>query len=49
MLEHMMANTIDNTILLVSRDCAADFKHIGMRRMEHSVKACVEALNGSAD
>jgi hypothetical protein len=49
MLEHMIDNTVNNTMLIVARHCTADFKHIGKRRMEHSVKACEKALSDLID
>ena len=43
MLDYMIDNSIDSTILIVARHCTSDFKYIGKRRMENTVKVCEKA------
>ena len=44
LIQHMETNNIQDTVLIVSRDCLEDFKHIGYRRIEHAIKVCQKAI-----
>ena len=45
MLKFMKDNNIQNYVLVVTRDCSADFKHIGSDRMKHAIEVCKSVMD----
>ena len=45
MLKFMQDDNIVNFVLIVTRNCSSDFKHIGKKRMEHAVAVSKSALD----
>ena len=44
MLKFMRDNSIANQVLIVTRMCGPNFKHIGTDRMKHAINVCKSAL-----
>ena len=45
LLQHMRNNNIANKVIIVTRDCHADFAHIGKKRLDHAVEVGDSALD----
>ena len=43
LFKHMEDSNLDSKLFVVTRKCLPNFKHIGPKRIEHSVNACDEA------
>ena len=43
LLKHMQKEKLVNQMFIVTRDCGPQFNHIGYKRIENSIKTCMEA------